>query len=204
MSVTATGNIRTGATSFARLATRGAAFVLAAGLLAGCSAVPDWANPMSDSSSTPPAATTGEGASQFPDLANVPEKAPETTSLADQKGIADGLVADREAARHSDEVLRGGTEAPAPAPVVAKPTPMPELKDVAPATKEKQSMYEKAPVLNLPQRGGHATLEGAKRMAAADATKDDKDGAVTEVDDPAVRGAPTTKVEVQPAETAKP
>lgn len=203
MSVTATGNPRTGTSSLARFATRGAAIVLAAGLLAGCSAVPDWANPMSDSGSTP-AAATGEGAGQFPDLANVPEKAPETTSLADQKGIADGLVADRAAAQHSDEVLRGGTEAPAPAPVVAKPTPMPELKDVAPTVKEKQSMYEKAPVLKLPERGGHATLESAKRMAAADTTKDGKDGAVTEAGDPAVRGAPTTKVEVQPAETAKP
>ncbi len=57
---------------------------------------------------------------------------------------------------HSDRVLRGGIEASAPAPVVSRPTPVPELGDV-PMPDDKQSLYEAAPTLPLPgDRGGHS------------------------------------------------
>ncbi|MBI1262417.1 MAG: hypothetical protein GC184_11900 [Rhizobiales bacterium] len=204
MSEMAAGTNHAETTPFARLMARAAVMALAAGLMAGCSAVPDWANPASVFSSDKPDETAADGAA-FPDLANVPESAPTATPLDERKDIADGLVADREAARHTDEVLRGGTEAPAPAPVVAQPTPLPDMKDV-PKVDDKQSSYEGAPTLGMPPRGGHATLDSAKRMANAEAPKEEDGTVVTD----GVRAAPTTPVDVQssqpiaPIETATP
>lgn len=202
MSEMARGTIHAGKTPFARLTARAAVMVLAAGLMAGCSAVPDWANPASVFSSDTPDETAAEG-SAFPDLASVPETAPTTTSLDEQKNIAEGLVADRDAARYTDEVLRGGTAAPAPAPVVAQPTPLPDMKDV-PKVDDKQSSYKNAPTLGMPARGGHATLDSAKKRMANAETAKEEDGTVV-MD--GVRGAPTTPVDVQasePAETTAP
>jgi hypothetical protein len=187
--------------------------MLAAGL-AGCSALPDWAKPGEGATAAP----TPEGTTGFPSLADTPDKKPDATSAADQKAIADGLAADRAGAKHTDEVLRGGTETPAPPPQVNAPKPVPAIKD-APADEDpgKQSMVDK-PLIPLPPHGGHATLAEAQRRKAstqvakadgADASTDadaDKAEATGPAPDQPVSAAPTKPVVVKPASggTAQP
>ena len=74
-------------------------------------------------------AVPGAGA-PFPSLATVPEPPPRETTQAELKSVAEGLVADREHARYTDEVFRReGTEAPqqalAPPPPAPQPTALP-------------------------------------------------------------------------------
>ena len=74
-----------------------------------------------------PAAVPGVGA-PFPSLATVPEPPPRETTQAELQSVAEGLVADREHARYTDEVFRReGTEAPqqalAPQPTALPPAP---------------------------------------------------------------------------------
>jgi len=123
--------------------------------LGACSSLPEWANPVdwydsafSDDAATPPksdrqiaSAPVKKEAKSFPALKAVPEKAPETMSKTDRKKVADGLVADRDKAKYTDEELRsGGTGStstasdkpamqPAPKP---EPAPMPKPVAVAP------------------------------------------------------------------------
>jgi len=123
--------------------------------LGACSSLPEWANPVdwydaafSDDAATPPksdrktaVAPVRKEAKSFPALKAVPDKAPETMSQTDRKKVADGLVADRDKAKYTDEDLRsGGTGSttvasdkpvmqPAPKP---EPAPMPKPVAVAP------------------------------------------------------------------------
>ncbi len=190
----------------------GVVAMLAAGL-AGCSALPDWAKPGEGATAAP----TPEGTTGFPSLADTPDKKPATTNEADQKNIADGLAADRAAAKHSDEVLRGGTETPAPPPQVSPPKPVPAIKDAPADDSGKQSMIDK-PLIPMPPHGGHATLAEARRMKAAGQVAKADSGTATDADadtaigadadtakpagpapDQPVNAAPTTPVEVKPA-----
>lgn len=59
----------------------------------------------------------------YPNLAAQPELQTPGTSESQRRDIRDSLVQDRDAAQHSAEVLRGGTETPAapPPPAAAKP-----------------------------------------------------------------------------------
>lgn len=181
---------------FARL---GAAALLLGGL-AACSAAPDWARPSAIYGGEKPAAAPADGAA-FPDLADVPDQKPQTTSPERQKEIASGLAADREQARHTDQVLRGGTEPPAPPPQVSAPSPVPALKDVPPeAPKDKSSALEPARVLPMPARGGHASLEAVRgiKTAAADISRSKpEETPAADESEPGAIAAPTTPVEVQ-------
>lgn len=119
--------------------------------LSSCSYVPDWGNPVvwydsvftGDGDAPPKAepgaaqAARGEPATaqsdsrDFPNLRTVPERAPETSSSAERQRVAQGLVADRDNARYTDQVLRaGGTPTP-PAPPTqiarAEPAPTPAV-----------------------------------------------------------------------------
>lgn len=188
----------------AGLAKAGAAALLIAGL-AGCSAVPDWAKPSAiygdDKAAEAPSDEKG-----FPPLAEVPGEKPTASSQDRQKEIANSLVADREAAKHTDEVLRGGTEPPAPAPQVTAPTPVKPLEDVPPEAKDKQSSRERPELLPMPGRGGHATLAAARRVqtAAAETPKAPEPSvaeakpAAADAEQP-VNASPTTPVEVKPS-----
>ena len=182
----------------------GAAILLAA-TLAGCG--------MLGGDEPPAAATSNES---YPDLKSVPDKAPEATSLEDRKDIAEGLASDRKNAMYSDQVLRGGTEPPAPSPEVVKPTPVPELKDVPESSMEdadKQSKYDAMGTVPMPARGGHDSYaaiekqskdEDADTVASADvapvptgeAGESGEMGEGTEN----LAAAPTEDVDVAPAE----
>jgi len=83
--------------------------------LSACSYVPDWANPVNlydevfDGQNSlrqllPWEKDTGE----FPTLASVPDDFTETTSSDEAQQIREGLIADRESARYTDEELRSG------------------------------------------------------------------------------------------------
>lgn len=191
------------------LVARSVAIAIVMGGLAGCSMVPDWAKPGSVYGEGGTPAPTQEGTTGFPELADVPGQKPATTSAADQKTIANSLAADRASARHSDEVLRGGTEPPAPAPQISAPKPVPVLKDVPADTVDpqaEQQMNDATPSLPMPGRGGHSSLEAAKgiQTAAVDmsAQAQAQEPAPAAKPDPnaeqPVNAAPTTPVVVKP------
>ena len=188
-----------------------AAVLIMAGALAGCSAISDDVKPDAAYGGTPSQAPENAA---FPDLRDVPQTPPAATPLDERKDVAKGLAADRDNALHSDQVLRGGTEAPAPAPVVARPTPVPALDEDAPVAKDKQSSYESAPVIPVPDaRGGHADYSkvlapkevqtAAKEPdEAAEVMTEDGAAAASEpaVDTgPEVTAAPTKRVTVKPS-----
>ena len=58
---------------------------------------------------------------EFPNLANQPDVQTPGTTESQRRDLRDSLVADRDKAQHSAEVLRGGTETPAAPPPPAKP-----------------------------------------------------------------------------------
>lgn len=195
---------RTQGRSQGNLVARSVAIAIVMGGLAGCSMVPDWAKPGSVYGEGGTPAPTQEGTTGFPQLADVPGEKPASTSAADQKAIANSLAADRASARHSDEVLRGGTEPPAPAPQISAPKPVPALKDVPPGAVDPQAEQEKfdeTPSLPMPGRGGHSSLEAAKgiKTAAVDMSANAPEPAATKPDpnvEQPVSAAPTTPVEV--------
>ena len=87
--------------------------------LAGCSFVLDWANPGSvydsmfgDDVVSSPAARADDKApgeeDEFPSLEAVPDRPTEVSSLDERDAITEGLIADREGARYTDEILRSG------------------------------------------------------------------------------------------------
>lgn len=104
--------------------------VVLAATVTGC-AVPNWANPVSwydsafgDDPPPPQAQTDDQG---YPTLSSVPERPQPTSTPEQRQEIAEGLVADRDNARYTDEVLRGVPGAPPPRlpQITATPTPEP-------------------------------------------------------------------------------
>lgn len=138
-------------------------------IMAGCSSVPDAANPVewykdvrnavvgddkaTDKAGEKPANELvadrdkpAPGADEpFPKLSSVPQK-PKTSTAADRQKISEGLVADRESARrYSDEVIRrqGDASNPLPPPTQAPapaPVPQPVVTPPAPAKPMPQVM----------------------------------------------------------------
>ncbi len=88
--------------------------------LTACSAVPDFANPIaiyntafgSDKSDNSDRVASDDG--QYPRLGAVPDR-PRTASAEERRRVTQGLVADRENARYTDDLLRAGEARPAPA-----------------------------------------------------------------------------------------
>ena len=116
------------------------ALTILAGALGGCSAIPDYANPVSwydgvfgsDAKKTaaapkasPTPSTDAANNSQFPAISGVPARPVNSSTAEDRKSIQSGLVADRNNAKYTDEELRGrpsGSNAPPPVPQA--PTPL--------------------------------------------------------------------------------
>lgn len=96
---------------------------LCAGVLAGCSSVPDAVNPVEwyrgardwvtgaeepAESKTAPKPSTADG-KDFPQLSTVPPR-PQPPTAAERKQLANSLAADRADARYSDEMIRRQTD----------------------------------------------------------------------------------------------
>ncbi len=131
--------------------------ILAVGLLSGCSSVPDWANPVdwydtvtSDSTPRPVQLETEEEKAEadkpFPNLGAVPDR-PEGGSAEQRRQVAEGLVADRDKAKYTDETLRAeGTES---APSVTPPAAATPPQAAAPVQQPVQPPVQ-APVAATP------------------------------------------------------
>ncbi len=153
----------------ARATKRLGAVLLVAGL-AACSTAPDWARPgLIYGDDAEAAAADPNTERDFPELADVPGEVPARSSDAELREAADGLAADRERARYSDEVLRGGTGTPAPAPRSAAPSAIPALPAAtltAPAsTAAAASAVSDDGVIPVPPRGGRPSLTSGEVAA---------------------------------------
>ncbi len=98
-------------------------YLTAALLLGGCSAVPDWADPIDwfakDAAPTTVGLAEGQARTQptgFPNLASVPNQPPQVSSLETRAAVQASLAADRANAIYSGEKLTGS------APILAKAT----------------------------------------------------------------------------------
>lgn len=183
------------------------AAALLAGLLAGCSAISDTAKPEAMYGGTPAAAPAD---ATFPDLRSVPETRPAVTPPAEQRQIAQGLAEDREEARHADDLLRSGTAAPASTRRTGPmPPPLPALDNIPAEIDDRRALYEDAPVIPMPARGGHRDIAAvfkietaAKAPTAAEAevvTEDGAPAASSDIDTgPEITPAPTKRVTVKP------
>ena len=162
---------------------RAAGLLAAILLLSGCSAVPDWANPVewyegaaaaisgSDkpesnaaSDAKAPAKAPGDG-KNFPNLASVPER-PTATSAADRKKMTNSLTADRDNARYSDEVIRRQSAASIPPPPPSPSSVNAPPKQAAPVARP--VTRPAAPAVSRPAAPA-ASRPGAKAMPAAPA-----------------------------------
>ena len=142
-------------------------------LLAGCSSVPDWANPAewfggetcsksAESAEAPAAKTPGEGR-DYPNLSSVPER-PKAPSEEERKRLTDSLTADRENAEYSEEVIRRQSAASVPAP----PPPPPSAAEVdarATAAAEAAVASAESAASSAVQRAGNAAARPAPPSA---------------------------------------
>ncbi len=153
--------------------------------LAGCTSVPDYANPVEgyygvvdtfdDEAETDVAAPQPvPGADEpYPNLSEVPEAPSRETSVAEMDTVAEGLIADRENARYTDEEIRRQgdetTSLAAPeetAPVVmAEPVPPAETVIMEPAPEERAQVPE-APPMPAAQTSADAWPQAALQPAA--------------------------------------
>ena len=142
--------------------------------LSACSFVPDWGNPVvwydsvvsgiGGTSDAPPkadaeavrqaqgqTAAAASDSKSFPSLKTVPQQAPQTSSSEQRRQVAQGLVADRDNAKYTDQVLRaGGTPKPQSPPMqVARVAPAPPPKP-APASTAPAPQPAAAPQPALP------------------------------------------------------
>jgi outer membrane protein OmpA-like peptidoglycan-associated protein len=101
--------------------------------LAGCSSVPEYANPMnwfSDEEPSAQASPSDPGSStnqEYPNLSTVPDRPTPSTSSDERREIRDGLIADRENARYSSSVAASS------APGTISPTGFPPTSTASPS-----------------------------------------------------------------------
>ena len=180
-----------------------------ASLLAACSTAPDWARPgliYGDEEAAAASAQQTSTDSDFPEIQDVPDRPQDTSSAAERQRIAEGLAADRERSRYTDEVLRGGTEPPASAPRVAEPTPLPSLPKSAGDDRSNASDAgnDTAGVIPPPPRGGRRSLNGTAQSEPTpeEAAKAAADARATPVEDVAREETAPLQQTAQPAAPA--
>jgi outer membrane protein OmpA-like peptidoglycan-associated protein len=149
--------------------------LLAFVMLAACSSTPDWANPVAwydnmfgeeatPSDGTPQTPPSSEARQRLeeaqkapePKVGSVPER-PRPTSREERAAIAQGLAADREAARYTDEELRGR---PASSNNLVSPPPPPSPEPAAP-TPPAAPVAEAPPAAPAPSQPPAATPQAA-------------------------------------------
>ena len=141
--------------------------------LAACS-VPDYVNPVNwfDSKAAKQevaAAKPVPGKDQpFPKLSSVPERPDPITIARIRKELTEGLIADTNNARYTDEIIRREPPAPAPRPVVVAkvepPTPKPKLNTIKPPPPPKLATAPQPPA-------GTSATDSASVTAAETAAK---------------------------------
>jgi outer membrane protein OmpA-like peptidoglycan-associated protein len=138
--------------------------VMAAATLAGCSSVPNYANPIEwyrditgvskndaeDQGARNSANLESGGNEPYPNLATVPQPPDTAMSTVDREKLQQGLVADRANARYSDQQLQQGKDVPplpgtAPKVALAPPSTEPPPLGPAPATTAPQGSGQAQP-----------------------------------------------------------
>ena len=164
---------------------RAAASVAVMFLLAGCSSVPDWADPTewfgsdttsesAESAKTPAGKTPGEG-KDYPNLASVPER-PKAPTEEERKQLTDSLTADRENAEYSEEVIRRQSASSVPPPPPPPPTAA-EAEARATAAAESAAARAQSAASSAAQPAGTATPTPAPPSAPPSATMPGAPGA---------------------------
>jgi len=164
----ASGESRENAGSAARALRAAAIAALMSGFLAACSTAPDWARPSiiyGDEETAEAAAVDAPADSEFPKLNEVPDRPAQTSTAQERQQMANNLAADRERSRYTDEVLRGGTEPPAPAPVVAEPAPLPSIPETSGSGSDGAVEAAADEVVPMPERGGRSSLSAPAKEA---------------------------------------
>lgn len=118
--------------------TRLGAVIAIAASLGACSVIPDWLGgdagsssastdvtaPPADQSAAPAdqiASTDANTNSQFPELADTPDRPAAPSTADDQRKVADSLASDRNQQQYSTDALKAGDETAAPPPGAAPP-----------------------------------------------------------------------------------
>ncbi len=166
------------------------AAIVALGTLGGCSALPDWADPVDwfaeDAAPTRVGLAQGQARSQptgFPNLASVPNQPPKILSLEYRADVQSSLTADRANAVYSGEKLTGS------APILAT-----AAQTAAARTRAAQVMSDAPPA---PKIGGELTA--ALRVPPAPSLPAQTQVAQTEVAPAAVIQIPAAQLPVVPA-----
>ena len=156
--------------------------LIGAGALAlvGCTSVPDYANPVEwyhdvvdtfdDEAETDVAAPQPvPGADEpYPNLSDVPVAPPRETSVAEMDTVAEGLIADRENARYTDEEIRrqGDETISLAAPEASAPVVMAEPMFPAETVVMEPAPVERAQVPEVPPMPAAQTSADAWPQAA--------------------------------------
>jgi len=177
-----------------RATKRFGAILLVVGL-AACSTAPDWARPgLIYGDDAEAAAADPSVERDFPELADVPGQVPARSSAAEVQEAVEGLAADRERARYSDEILRGGTGTPAPAPRSAapatSPAPLPTATLTSPTPISSADVSSEG-VIPPPVRGGRSSFASSESAAE-------------QVAEPQTQAATTAPVAVEPTPVPAP
>ncbi|MBV1933342.1 MAG: hypothetical protein KUG59_01530, partial [Parvibaculaceae bacterium] len=177
-----------------RAARATAAALLLAGL-AACSTTPDWAKPnfiYGDDLSQ----SSGAG-TEFPALADVPEKPSVSTTESERAELAESLAADRVRARYTDEVLRGGTQTPAIPSVIPASAPT-----IAPVTVPTR-LDEQSQVVPSARMAAAQAAETAQptlaELRAASTVSADFDAKIADTKQVVAQAAPVAATQVQSA-----
>ncbi len=171
-----------------------AAALVALGMLGGCSAVPEWADPggwfAEDPAPTKVGLAEGQARTQptgFPNLASVPNQPPKIVSLEARAELQASLAADRANAVYSGEKLTGS------APILAS-----AAQTAAARTNTAQALSDAPPA---PMIGSELTA--ALRVPPAPAVPAQTQVAQIQVAPAPVAPAPVAQAQVAPAQVAQ-
>lgn len=181
-----------------------------------------------DMDAPPPPQRTIQGEARAPNLSSVPPRPDATTTPEQRRAIQQGLIADRENARYTDETLRGRPATPAPAaappraaapasaPTPAATAPEPAMPPVAAPAAAPNRPAAVPPPIPAAQRQPATPMPPSAQVATAPApssaaerripsiVQDSPPPAVSSAPSPVAQGSPMAAPAPMPAAAAAP